>query len=143
MYSAIVELPPRAWARRVCRNLWPGNASARSQAKIAIAFTGLFNIGPSVRDRDCAIPLKGPDNMPRVTVPEIKLALTQADAARALSVRPEHIAAAIDAGHLIARKLPGYNKALIPTFGKFGLEEWFHSWPAAERPGRKVPHGKV
>jgi hypothetical protein len=78
------------------------------------------------------------DRMPRnTTKPEYVLAMTASATARALGIRPERVAEALDAGHLVARQLNGRGKALIPIGGPQGTEAWFLSWPISKR--RKSP----
>jgi hypothetical protein len=74
--------------------------------------------------------------MPHRASTVVLLALTQSQAARAFGVRPERIRAACDAGELVCRQLPGSSYKRIPVFGEHGLQQWFDSWPLANR---KVP----
>jgi hypothetical protein len=72
--------------------------------------------------------------MPANASPKVILALGQAAAARALGIRVERIRDALDSGALVCRQLG--NKHRIPVFGPLGLQEWFDSWPLAERKQR-------
>jgi hypothetical protein len=75
--------------------------------------------------------------LPRnTTKPEYVLGMTAMATARALGIRPERVAEALDAGHLVARQLNGRGKAIIPVFGPHGVQAWFESWPIAKRKTR-------
>jgi hypothetical protein len=77
--------------------------------------------------------------MPRnSTRPEAILALSPSATARALGIRSERVADALDQGLLVARQ-SGVRKR-IAVFGKGGIQEWFESWPVTRR---KVPHGRL
>ncbi len=76
-----------------------------------------------------------PRNSSRI---EVTLALSPSAASRALNIRPERVAEAIEAGKLIVRNVPGSLQRRIPVFGERGLQQWFDRWAIAQP--RKAPN---
>lgn len=78
--------------------------------------------------------------MPRKTKhPIVYIALSPAALATAMQIEPRHIYAAIAAGHLEVRQLPGSAARRIWIGGEGGAENWFREiWqPAKPRRTKK------
>jgi hypothetical protein len=67
--------------------------------------------------------------MPRKISPSDVLALSPAQTAAALGIRPERVADAIRSGELVVRTIGP--KRRIAVHGAGGIQAWFESWPVA------------
>ncbi len=66
--------------------------------------------------------------MPRKVIPSEVLALSPAQTAASLGIRPERVAEAIRAGDLVVRMIGP--KRRISVNGAGGIQAWFETWPA-------------